>query len=222
MRAAPLLALATLTGLSILYFAMGHDSPPEENTSPSNVTAELAELRSELAALRRTQSVQQTRHLELASAVVDAQDRQESVGERRPSYTDDVPLNADSSDSADAPPSLGDLTERLEESFADLPTDPAWTPTAMATATADLTKYFTTGAKLDGVECRKGVCRAELVHTDLAAMRAQSDAFTFAQGDWRGAKLWALVSEEGESPARAVVYLARDGQDLAALAPKHN
>ncbi|MEO8183802.1 MAG: hypothetical protein ABI895_33680 [Deltaproteobacteria bacterium] len=134
-------------------------------------------------------------------------------------HTSDAPAPAPPAEPAPkqpAPPlpSIGEIRDLLDIRFTSEDDDRAWSRDAEVRAQAYLTGDALKPSRLQSVECRASLCRAEIEQPNEAAHRAYLEqTFTQPASDWTGPLMASLV--EGPSGRLAtVVFLARPGTEL--------
>jgi hypothetical protein len=103
---------------------------------------------------------------------------------------------------------------RLQARFAGELSDPAWATVARQDLTADLGRVDSNDVRIESIECRTSLCRAELVVASAAAGGAFLDTWLH-QRAWTGPGFAATDQTRTDGASHLIVFLGRPGTDLA-------
>jgi hypothetical protein len=108
--------------------------------------------------------------------------------------------------------SIAEQSLRLDARFTAEAADVRWASDTSRTITDDIQKASSRDVRIDRVECRASLCRAELAMTSLEAGNAFLETWV-RQTTWQGSALFAPDPEA----KRMVIYLGKVGTTLAQL-----
>jgi hypothetical protein len=103
---------------------------------------------------------------------------------------------------------------RLQARFTGEPADPAWATVARQDLTADLGRVASSDVRLESIECRASLCRAELVPATAAAGGGFLQTWLH-QRSWTGPGFAATDEPHADGVPHLIVFLGRPGADLA-------
>lgn len=111
--------------------------------------------------------------------------------------------------------SLAQQSAKLETRFAGEAADARWASEATRTITEEMQKAVSRDARIERIECRASLCRAELATTSQDAANTFAETWV-RQTTWPGAAMFAPDTSRPDAP-RLIVYLARQGTGLASV-----
>lgn len=104
---------------------------------------------------------------------------------------------------------------RMQAHFADQPVDRSWASAAQYALQDDLGKVADDGIRLDRVECRSSLCRAEIVARSRDAASAFLESWLH-QRTWTGPGFASHDDPNPDGSPRMVLFLGRPGTALPA------
>ncbi|WP_437986912.1 hypothetical protein [Sorangium sp. So ce117] len=189
--------------------------------------AELARMRAEMGELSRdleearggTASAESVRRLERrleAAARPNAALRPASGEEADASGQPDDEQGESPAPAGPRPVDMAEVSERIQDVFAQQTTDTQWTASASEAAREKLRSALPERSSLRTVECRSSMCRFETEHDDMAQMQQfMQEAFMDPQKrPWNGGFFAMPVSDPNTGKVVVVSYLAREGEEL--------
>ncbi|WP_437978528.1 hypothetical protein WMF11_19395 [Sorangium sp. So ce295] len=189
--------------------------------------AELARMRAEMGELSRdleearggTASAESVRRLERrleAAARPNAALRPASGEEADASGQPDDEQGESPAPAGPRPVDMAEVSERIQDVFAQQTTDTQWTASASEAAREKLSSALPERSSLRTVECRSSMCRFETEHDDMAQMQQfMQEAFMDPQKrPWNGGFFAMPVSDPNTGKVMVVSYLAREGEEL--------
>ncbi|WP_437308509.1 hypothetical protein [Sorangium sp. So ce388] len=188
--------------------------------------AELARMRTDMGELSRdlekargdTASADAVRRLERR---IEAAARPNAAPRPAPGQEADAPAQPDEDAENPSPAEprtvdMGEVSERLQDTFAQEGTDAQWTARASETARDKLSSVLPERSSLRSVECRSSMCRIETEHDDLAQFQqfVQGAFMDPQKKPWNGGFFALPVSDPDTGKVVVVSYLAREGEPL--------
>lgn len=104
----------------------------------------------------------------------------------------------------------------LQARFTDQHVDPAWASAARQALSEDLARFSGQDVRVQGVECRSSLCRAELVLTSPEAGRSFMESW-LRQRTWTGPGFVATDDAGRGGDPTMIVFLGRPGTQLPFL-----
>lgn len=108
------------------------------------------------------------------------------------------------------------LRERMDQCFTQERPDPSWAAQAKQQVEASLAAVLPSSSAIRSVECRTTMCRIESTHGDREQYQRfiQDGLMNPDKQAWNGAFLALRFGEPTDGPMLAVVYVAREGEEL--------
>ncbi len=104
--------------------------------------------------------------------------------------------------------------DRLQARFAGELADPAWASVARQELATDFGRLGGDDVRIDNIECRSSMCRAELALAGAAAGRAFLQTWIH-QRTWTGPAFATADKARPDGAQRLIVFLGKPGVDLA-------
>lgn len=203
-------ALAVLM-LAAIHSTRERDASGEAAHDATAAHAELEEVRSEIANLRRHVYAQNARSLSVQPQI------EEADGE-----TDiDEPVDREQTPEPDppkAPETQAEFVANLSARFLAESVDVGWSREAAHLADGDLRPLLPAGSHITTLECKSSLCRAESMHQDMGTYQEFTRAMIHARRKWQGPAIVVVVDRPENGEVKAAIYMAKLGEDLLALA----
>ena len=112
--------------------------------------------------------------------------------------------------------SVADRRAHLQSRFVAQDIDPAWSSVARQELAQDLGRFGGKDARVQDVECRSSLCRAELVLTSHDAGSNFMESW-LRQRTWAGPGFAANDAADPDGTPKMILFLARPGTELPRL-----
>lgn len=203
------IGVAVLIAVAYQVASRARERPVSGASSDSD---EIAELRSEIEALRKQNAaaVLVAGYANRRAAPGEGVEAQKPVADEKP-----VAALAPAAPSPPRMPSDEVVAAQLDDHFAAERPDPSWSERATHDASAAVSKTLPPGSAIRRVECRATLCRVESFHESVSAFKKFNDE-TFLDHHralWN-AGITSMVREQTAAGVTAVSYIAKEGQEI--------
>lgn len=193
-------------------------APPVQDANSENHAnpAELAQMRDEIARLRREQQDIRTFAQTMAaqaSAPREGSARPELA--KGPAATEEASTK-DPASSAKPGPTVEEARDQLEHRFALESRDSSWSDSATSRISSFLNPGLPPNSRLLSLECRKSMCRAEITHESVEDhQKFLRESLLSPANTWDGPLMATLGDNSGRGGVVTLAFLARPGVSLS-------